>query len=487
MACTGIESGTLTSFAFIPEATCGTTPTLTAVSTVGSDKTGSVFKFTRASGSFVTDGFVTGMAVLAAGFTATAQNTYWRVVSVTTTDLVVEDLANIGVTEAAGAGKSVTITFDTMRLTSPRSIMTDRESLESDEVRSTRQVTDVRHGFSSITGSVGFEVARASQVAMISAALGGTWTKPVFSGAPNVAIAAATPIAGKARWTRATGNFLTEGFRLGDVVNTSGAAAGANNAQWLVVGVTATTIDFADPNNVAVTAASAAGPTITYPGYRMDSGTNLRTFTIERRFNSTGWYDVFRGVAINDFAFEIAPKAIAKGTASLLGMTSTALSATSVATTGLCPAAQTGPMTAFSGLIYEGGLKQAYVTALNLTLSNNRTTEAVIGSAFTPGVFEGRARAKGSATFFFTDSTMPNKFYNETLSSLTLRLQDPTISTEFIGITIPKVKYMTANVDPPQEGPVPISMDFIGLGTTVVDPSGATVETCITIQVSSMG
>jgi hypothetical protein len=486
MACTGLESGTLVSFAYIPEATCGITPTLTSVATVASDKTGTVFKFTRASGSWVADGFVVEMYIIVAGFTAPANNGYWKIIGVTSTDLTVYDPDNVGVTEVSGGGKTAAISFGTLRLTSPRSLMTERESLESDEVRPSRQVTDIRHGFSNITGSLGFELSLGSHTTLISTALGGTWTKPAVGGAPNLAIAAATPTAGKARITRAAGSFLTEGFRLGDVINTTLFVAGANNKQWQILAVTATTIDLADPGAVAVTAASAAGPTITFAGWRMDSRTTLRTLTIERRFNGIGYYDVFKGVTVNEFSVDVAPKEITTGATTMLGMTSTAKTASSIATTGLASAPLTGPMTAFTAGIYEGGTQQAYMTALNLTLNNNRTTEGVIGSAFSPAIFEGRARVTGSATFFLADATMANKFYNETSSSITLRLQDPTTATEFVAITIPKVKYMSDNIDPPQEGPVPVSMDFVGLGTTVVDPSGATVETSFTIQVSTL-
>jgi hypothetical protein len=426
------------------------------------------------------------MYVIVAGFTAPANNTYWRIIALTSTDMMVYDPTGLITTEVAGAGKSAAISFGTLRATSPRSMMTDREQIESEEVRPSRQVTDQADGFSTVSGSIGFELSLQSQSSVISHALGGTWVVPVVSGSPSLAIAAATPSAGKARITRSTGSFLTEGWRLGDVMTTASFTDGANNRQWQILAVTTTTIDLADPTSVAVTAGSAAGKTITFNGYRMDSKTDLRTLTIERRFNSSGYYEVFKGNAVNELSFEIDPKGLAKGTVSLLGMTSTAQSASSIATTGIAPAPQTGPLRSQTGTIYEGGSRQAYMTALNISLANNRSSEAVIGSQFSPAIFEGQSRLTGSATFFYTDSTLPNKFWNSTMSSITLRLQDPTDATQFMVITIPKVKWLTAGIDPPQQGPVPVSMDFVGLGTTLVDPASATVESNITIQVSAL-
>lgn len=489
MSCTGLESGTLVSFAYILEATCGVTPTLTSSATIASDKTGTVFKFTRASGSWVTGGYVIGMYVLVAGYTATANNTYWKIIGVTATDLTVDDPTNVGVTEVSGAGKTVTIVFGTLRATSPRSLMIDRESLESDEVRASRQVVDIRHGFSAITGSFGFHVSLRSQSELLYAALGGTWTKPAVGSSPNLAMASATPAVGKARITRAAGNFTTEGFRLGDCITTTGFATSANNKQWTILAVGTTTIDLADPTSVAANDASGAGPVITFPGWRMDSrATTLQTLTIERKFGTTNFFDVFKGVAVNEFTWDIAAKSLVQGTAGLLGMTGSAKTGTSIATTGQAPPPTTGAMAALSDVagIYVGGTRQAYLTSLNITLSNNRTTEGVIGAATTPAIFEGRARAKGTATFFMADATMSNLFYNETVTSMTIRIQDPTSATEFIALTMPYVKFMTDNIDPPQEGPVPITMEFVALGGNLADPSGATIESAITVQTSSM-
>lgn len=484
MSCTVSESGTQVSFIYIPEAVCNTTPTLTSVSNVAADRTGSVSKFTRASGSWVTDGFVVEMHVRVAGFTAAANNADWKVVSVTATDLVVRDLSGVITTETAGAGKSCTIVFGTLRLTSPRQLNSNRETIESDEVRSSREVVDVRHGFTEINGSLGFELSLDSHTTMLGVTLGGTWTKPTLTGSPNLAMAAATPGAGKARITRAAGSFITDGFRLGDVWTASGFTNPANNIQWQITAVTATTIDLADPNSVAVAQASSAGPTLTFPGYRMDGKTEIRTMTVERRFNGTGYYDKWAGLSVNELAFQCPPKEKVTATATILGMSSTALSGTSIATTGIAAAPQTGFMTLSSAYIYENGSRAAYVTNLNFSIANNRSTEAVIGSKFSPGLFDAPRKPTGTLSAFFTDSALPNAFYNETLSSLFLRLADGSDATQFISITFPKIKYTSSEIDPPQTGPVVNNMNFTALGTSLADPSGATVESSVTIQVS---
>lgn len=487
MTCTTAQSGTLSSFIMFPEATCGTPRPLTTVSSVATNKTGSVFKFTRGAGSWVTDGFELGMEVLAAGFVDTDINAYWKVVGVTTTDLTVDDLLGVGSTEASGGGKTIAMVFSTMRLTSPRSLTEESETLESDEVRPSRQITDVRKGFTSVGGSIGFEMSIRSHTMLLASALGGVWTTPVVTGTPNLAIASATPSAGYGRVTRATGSFITDGLRKGDVVTFAAFANAANNVQRQLTAVTATTVTYADSAATTVTEVSGAGPTLTFVGYRMDSGTNLQTVTVERRFNSITTYDAFYGMCVNEFGIDASAKSKVTGTATLLGMSKTAKGNTSIATTGIAPLASTGFQTSLANAsIYEAGTQNAFVTNLTVNVANNRTTEAVIGSNFAPFISEGRCRISGNLTFFLTDEVQSNKFFYEEESSLFFRLQDPTDPNGFLAVTIPRIKYTTDNIDPPQENSVPVSMDFVGLGADLANPSGATIESSFTLQVSSL-
>ncbi len=486
MACTVAEPGTTVSFAYASEVNCGTSPTLTSVANVAASSVGGVSKFTRASGSWITDGFVGFMSwVLTAGFTTSGNNGYFRVIAVTATDLTVDDPSALLVTEVAGAGKTAIMVYSYFRSTTPRQLLLDREELESQEVRPSRAKAQSRQGFSSASGNFGFELALRAQTEWITMIQGGVWTKPAISGDPDYAMAAATPSVGKARITRATGSFITEGFRPGDVITTTLFTDANNNRQWRILALTATTLDLGDPTSAAVTAASSAPPVITYPGYRIDLGLNIYTNTLERRFATTSQYDVWRGFTVNELQLTLNPKEIVSGTVSLIGLTGSVMTGTSIATSGVAAPSQTAPMTLFTGEIYEGGTRQALLTSMDVTISNNRTTEAVIGSATSPAIFEGSQGVSGSMTFFMADGIINNKFWNETNSSLFLKMQDPTSATDFISLSIPSLKYMSADIDPPQMGPVPISMNFVANPSTQNNPGGTTIETNVTFQISA--
>lgn len=80
--------------------------TLSVASCSGVDLSASGSVVTRASGSFLTDGFAVGMEVLGAGFTDSANNTRNVVTALTASTLTVNgSLA----TESAGSGKTLTV------------------------------------------------------------------------------------------------------------------------------------------------------------------------------------------------------------------------------------------------------------------------------------------------------------------------------------------------------------------------------------------
>jgi hypothetical protein len=63
---------------------------------------------------------------------------------------------------------------------------------------------------------------------------------------------------------------------------------------------------------------------------------------------------------------------------------------------------------------------------------------------------------------FFENPTLQNKFFNETESSLWLRLNDPN-GTDWMSFVFHRVKYNGGSMNPGQEGPVTQEMPFEAL------------------------
>jgi hypothetical protein len=347
-----------------------------------------------------------------------------------------------------------------------RNINLTKNILTSSEVRQDRAKKDVRHGFNSIAGGPSFELSAGAYDDWLAALLGSSFAAVNITGAPN--LSATNP----STFTRAAGSFVTDGIRVGDRIVTSGFTNAANNGKFTVVAATATTLTVAE--TTLATEAASAGRTLQLAGMRCDNGTTLTTFTVERRFLDVAQYQVFRGVNPNTLNLTISPESIVGGQFGIVGMSGGAMSGTSLGTPSAAPT--NAPLAAFEGSLYEGGVLLGLVTGAEINVDNGRGLQPVVGSKFSPDVFDGEIMVTGRLTVLFQDATMHNKFVNETGSSLSIRLDDIN-GTDFVNISMPSIKYTGSNIDPPSKGPVPLEMPFQAL---VDNTSGV----CLSIQKS---
>ena len=217
--------------------------------------------------------------------------------------------------------------------------------------------------------------------------------------------------------------------------------------------------------DIAATQAAAGTREVDVKGARLGIGTTLKTLHLERGFTDINQFQTFGGCNVNEMGMSISPEAIATGTMGIIGMSAAAISGSS--SSGTLAATSTNDVfAAFDGILVEGGAEIAVCTQLDFSVNNNRSLEGVIGSKFSPDVFDGTAIVTGSATFFFENETLFNKFVNETESSLSVKLANPG-GTDFLNISFPRIKYTGANIDPPQSGPVRAVFPFEAL-----EPSG---------------
>ena len=342
-----------------------------------------------------------------------------------------------------------------------RNINLEKNILESEEIRSDRQYSDVRHGFNRVVGTIPYELSVASYDDWIEYAMGGSWAAVGVTGSPDMSATAPST------FNRATGSFITDGFREGDIIVTTGFTNSENNGQFRVLSVSGTGIGIEE--TTLVTEGSAAGRDMDIVGERIDIGTTLTTMTIERAFIDITQYQVFRGVAINNWQLSVQPERIIGGSWGLLGMSADPFSGTELDSTPTA-APTNSPLAAFEGTLYENETQIGIVTGVDLTLDNGRALEAVVGSRFSPDVFEGRANITGTATVMLQDATIFDKFINETETSMWLRMDDIN-ATDFLNLVLPRVKYTGGAIDPPAEGPVIINMPFRALVSSVTGTS----------------
>jgi hypothetical protein len=140
-----------------------------------------------------------------------------------------------------------------------------KETYQSNEINSNRQVADFRHGVQSIEGSVAGELSPGAYNLFMAAILRKAWAAGVTTGAiTDVTAAATTGAAGT--FTSAAHDFLADGFKVGDVVRWSGFAGGgatANNAHnFMITAITALVMTVVGLDGVPPVA-DAAGDSVT--------------------------------------------------------------------------------------------------------------------------------------------------------------------------------------------------------------------------------
>lgn len=342
-----------------------------------------------------------------------------------------------------------------------RNINLQKNELQSNERRSDREQVDSRHGFNQVQGSFPLELAMQDYDDFIQAALSGTWTTGAATGTTSLDVTSAS---GGGTISGGSGDFA--GFKVGDFIETAGFTNSENNGTFRVQSVAG------DDSSVTVdaTLVSETGDgdeTAEVIGQVLGIGTTLRTFTIERRFTDVGEYQVFRGCAIQSMDVSIQPDSLVTATLNIIG-----LKGGEFETTLGTPSEPNGtsPFSAFDGAVYLDNQEVAVVTGIDFSLANGRTVNPVVGAKVSPAVFEGEANITGTVTLFFETPAEYNLFKNEAEAALQVKLDDIN-GSDFHNLTFPRCKFNTGDMDPPQEGPIVLSMQFRALRDSGVGTS----------------
>lgn len=376
--------------------------------------------------------------------------------------------ANVGISYVAEVTRGVTPptpSMKTLRVIG-RAINKTKTAIVSQERRADRQIASVRHGFNQIGGNFGYELSTESFDDMLAAALSNNWEDaPSITGSFS-----ATGTTNKIG--RSAGGLLAEGFVPGLTIQTSGYSTPGNNAVMTVIDVTDTELTV----DAALTTEAESGPiTVAALGKVLRVGTLLKTFTFERSFNDITQYQVFRGVAVNNLSVQLQPDQIIGGSLELLGMSGGDFSTGSLGAPAAAPL--TEPLVSFDAELYLKGVKQTVVTSLNFTIANGRTVQPVVGSKFSPDVFEGTAQVTGQFVGFFEDAELYDMFNEEEEGALFSKCNGP--AGDFITFIWPRVKVNSGDMDPPQEGPVSANFSYQALvdqdfgGSMVIQRSNA--------------
>lgn len=400
--------------------------------------------------------------------------------------LAIKKQALLGTIATAGAGgtaryrRRVTSTLDLAKA-----------SYTSGEILESQQRRDMRHGVRSVAGSISGELSVGGYQPEFEACLRAVASPASTTGAASIGATSTGAGTYAGTFTRAAGSFLTDGFKVGDVVRPTGfAGAGVNNntKNFLVTALTATvmTVRILNQTDVAVIAA-AAGVTIAVSGKKLAipaSGQTRDYYTIEHWYSDVAQSEVFKDCVFTGFTASLPATGLATVEFPVMGLDMV----TGVAEYFTAPAASpVGPIVAaVNGVLIVGDVVVANITGLTITLNGNYSVPGgVVGSNTDPDVFPGPIDVSGSVTALFINATLRDQFLNETEGNIVAVLTGSNdVDAPFVAFNMPRTKLGGATKDDGTAG-LTQTLPFTALENMAGGAAVNSLQTTLSIQDSA--
>lgn len=330
----------------------------------------------------------------------------------------------------------------------------NKATYESAEIETHQQVSDFRHGTRSAAYQFQGELAAGKYLDFWAAGL-----RQAFQSAPTTgALTNVTASASGPHFTRAAGSYLTDGYKVGDVVRWTGwtSPATANNAKnFMITALTATQMTVIALNGSAVVAkASGDSVTCTLVGKRTwvpSSGHTDDSFYFEDWYSDIAQSEQFAGCKLQNLNIQLPSTGIATCALNFLGKDMAA--GTSQYYTSPAAPVQSGKLAAVNGVVLLGNGQSLLVTGMSFTADFGLTSDTVVGSNVAPAIYLGRVRASGQATVLFEDEAMRDVFANETVVKIIgVFTASNAADADFVSFVLPAVKVGGASKNDGERG-----------------------------------
>ena len=394
--------------------------------------------------------------------------------------LIIKKETTFGV--AAGTGSGLYL----RRVTSD--IGLKKDTYESAEIVTHAQVQDFRHGIRRILGTINGELSPGSYNLLMQSALRKDFAAGATTGALTDVTAAAGP---PGTFTRASGSYLTDGLKVGDVGRWTGwTTGGANNnaRNYRITALTATVMTTSGLLDEVV-AVKASGDSVTFAvtGKKSlippTSHTN-DSYTVEHNFPDIVQSEQFLGCKIGGMQIKLPATGLATIAFPVTGqdiVTSTAayfITPTAAGTAGIAAAV--------NGSLRFGGADIATVTGVDINLDLGLNSTPVVGSNKVPSIDPARSRVTGTITCMFEDASLRDYFVNETEVALLAVLELSTgIASDFIAFNLPRIKLGGADKDDGEKQLIQ-TLPFVALYNSAGGAGIATDQTTMSVQDSTI-
>lgn len=363
-----------------------------------------------------------------------------------------------------------------------------KATYSSATIKQSQQRADFRHGIRSVDGTISGELNVGVYQDFEESMLRQAWQ----TAATTTALTNVTAAATGANYVRAAGSFLTDGFKVGDVIRWTGwatTATGNNSKNFLITALTGTDMTGIHLDGTAVVAKiagdSVTGAVVGKKTWIPQTAHTRDYYSIEHFHSDVAQSELFTDCMLSQMAVKLPATGMATVDFSVMGLNMS--SGTSQILTTPTAATEGGNIAAVNGALYINGAAVALITGLDFTVNGNVTAPGgVVGSNVDPDLFPGAFDVKGNATVYFQDATMRDMFINETEVSIVAAFTTGSTATaEFKVYAFPRVKFDTASKDDGEKGLI-ATMGWTALENTAGGTGTNSVASTMSIQDSKV-
>ena len=384
-------------------------------------------------------------------------------------------------TPATGAGAQLL-----RRETATFNKMTD--TFDANEIVAHQQDTGVAFGISKMQGDINGVVSAASYAPLLASLCRTALTAGVTATGASLTIAGSAPTF---TITRAAGSYLTDGFKIGDVVRiTAGAFTGiATNLNLLVTGVTALVLSVIVPNGLVL---FAQGPIITSTIGVVNkkavvpaTGQANDYYTFEEFFTDISRSRTFTDCQIGSAEISVPATGYASIKMAFMGLARTLNAAQQF--TSPSAASNTGIISAENAKVFVAGANVAIATSAMIKIDAQlQFGDPVVGSVALADLIKGDLKVTGTLTHLKADETFATLFDGQgALQIIVALFTDATPLSDFVCLSIPYAKMTKDQIDDGKKQIV-ATHDFIAQYNGAGGAAVATDTGIISIQDSAI-
>lgn len=311
-----------------------------------------------------------------------------------------------------------------------------KETYESGEIRTDRQVADFRHGVRSATGSLNGELSPKTYSDFMQSLVGRDFAVVAATTAAALTVTSTT-VAGVGAGVA--------NLSVGQVVRVTGTPTTTDviARNLLITNISGSTLTVRTLNGTAIVAGSVASGIVTPVGKNTFVPASAHTedsYTVEQWFADIAQSEVYTGVKVGSMNVQLPATGLTTVDFSFMGKDLTQKGTSQYFTS---PTAQgtDGIFAAVSGVLLVAGAPVALVTSADFSVERALENATAVGSNSIAEIFSGRIRASGNLSVYFQDAQFRDYFDNETPVSLVMVLTaDSTATSSFVSFTLPKVK-----------------------------------------------